>query len=67
MTTTSIPTAPAPDFQAIKQVQQATWSSGNFAAVANRIPHLVTAEADIPPLQHGWPLFGGEVGAARHR
>ena len=43
MTTVTIPTpAPAPDLQAIKGRQQATWSAGDYARVGNVI--LLTAE-----------------------
>ena len=63
MTTTSIPTATTPDFQAIKQVQQATWSSGNFSAVANRIHFAAEQLAESAELRAGWRVLDVATGS----
>src|SRR5262249_58029824 len=62
MTSTARPTAP--DLEAIKQRQQATWASGDFHAVGARI--VITAEelVDAADLRAGWRVLDVATGTA---
>src|SRR5262245_15572185 len=62
MTSTARPTAP--DLEAIKQRQQATWASGDFHAVGARI--VITAEelVDAADLRAGWRVLDVATGSA---
>src|SRR5688572_23878930 len=52
-----------PDLAAVKQRQQAAWSSGDFAVVASRI--VLTAEhlVDTADLQAGWRVLDVATGS----
>ena len=65
--------APTPDLGAVKQRQQAAWSSGDFSVVASRI--VLTAEqlCDTADLRAGWRVLdvatgsgNAAIAAARH-
>jgi SAM-dependent methyltransferase len=63
----------APDFDAIKQRQQAAWSSGDFAVVASRIVLVAEHLCDTADLQAGWRVLdvatgsgNAAIAAARH-
>ncbi len=65
--------APTPDLGAVKQRQQAAWSSGDFSVVAARI--VLTAEqlCDTADLRAGWRVLdvatgsgNAAIAAARH-
>ncbi len=65
--------APTPDLAAVKQRQQAAWSSGDFSVVASRI--VLTAEqlCDSADLRAGWRVLdvatgsgNAAIAAARH-
>jgi ubiquinone/menaquinone biosynthesis C-methylase UbiE len=60
---THAPEATKPDFEAIKQRQQQTWASGDFAVVASRI--VITAEqlCDTADLHAGWRVLDVATGS----
>jgi ubiquinone/menaquinone biosynthesis C-methylase UbiE len=71
MTTTLEP--PKPDLAAIKQRQQQTWASGDFAVVAARIVLVAEQLADSADLHAGWRVLdvatgsgNAAIAAARH-
>ena len=56
-------TATTVDFEAIKQVQQGTWASGNFSAVANRIHYAAEQLAESAQLRAGWRVLDVATGS----
>ena len=63
----------APDFEAVKQRQQAAWASGDFAVVASRIVLVAEHLCDTADLQAGWRVLdvatgsgNAAIAAARH-
>jgi SAM-dependent methyltransferase len=63
----------APDLTAVKQRQQQTWASGDFAVVAARIVLVAEQLADHADLQAGWRVLdvatgsgNAAIAAARH-
>ncbi len=63
----------APDFEAVKQRQQAAWASGDFAVVAARIVLVAEHLCDTADLQAGWRVLdvatgsgNAAIAAARH-
>ena len=63
----------APDLDAVKQRQQATWASGDFAVVAARIVLVAEHLCDTADLQAGWRVLdvatgsgNAAIAAARH-
>lgn len=60
---TTPPPGPTPDFEAIKQRQQATWATGDFSVVAARI--VLTAEqlCESADLQAGWRTLDVATGS----
>ena len=65
--------APAPDLSAVKQRQQAAWSSGDFHVVAARITLVAEHLADTADLHAGWRVLdvatgsgNAAIAAARH-
>ena len=70
--TTTLET-PNPDLGAIKQRQQQTWASGDFAAVAARIVLVAEQLCDTADLHAGWRVLdvatgsgNAAIAAARH-
>src|SRR5688500_7503667 len=59
---TSTDTA-APDFNAVKQRQQAAWASGDFAVVAARIVLVAEHLCDTADLQAGWRVLDVATGS----
>src|SRR4051812_24445813 len=55
--------APKPDFEAIKQRQQQTWASGDFAAVAARIVLVAEQLCDTADLHAGWRVLDVATGS----
>jgi SAM-dependent methyltransferase len=53
MTATTLATNPAPDFAAIKQKQQATWSSGDYAVVGTTLQIVGETLAEAIDLRAG--------------
>lgn len=65
--------APKPDFTAVKQRQQQSWASGDFAVVAARIVLVAEHLADTADLRAGWRVLdvatgsgNAAIAAARH-
>jgi ubiquinone/menaquinone biosynthesis C-methylase UbiE len=65
--------APKPDLKAIKQRQQQTWASGDFAVVAARIVLVAEHLCDTADLRAGWRVLdvatgsgNAAIAAARH-
>ena len=63
----------APDLAAVKQRQQATWASGDFAVVAARIVLVAEHLCDTADLHAGWRVLdvatgsgNAAIAAARH-
>lgn len=54
---------PGPDFAAIKQKQQATWSSGDFSVVAARIVYQAEQLCETADLQAGWRVLDVATGS----
>ncbi|MGE5194201.1 MAG: methyltransferase domain-containing protein [Deltaproteobacteria bacterium] len=54
---------PLPDFAAIKQRQQATWASGDFAVVAARIIFQAELLCETADLQAGWRVLDVATGS----
>jgi SAM-dependent methyltransferase len=54
---------PAPDFAAIKQRQQQTWASGDFAVVAARILYQAEQLCETADLQAGWRVLDVATGS----
>src|SRR5580765_5389399 len=52
----------APDLAAIKQRQQQTWSSGDFAVVATRIVLVAERLVDTADLHAGWHVLDVATG-----
>ncbi|HEY4346328.1 MAG TPA: class I SAM-dependent methyltransferase [Gaiellaceae bacterium] len=52
-----------PDFEAIKQRQQQTWASGDFAAVAARIVLVAEQLVDNADLHAGWNVLDVATGS----
>jgi len=70
---TSTVEATKPDLGAIKQRQQQTWASGDFAVVAARIVLVAERLCDTADLQAGWRVLdvatgsgNAAIAAARH-
>ena len=70
---TSTLEAPNPDLRAIKERQQQTWASGDFAAVAARIVLVAEQLCDTADLHAGWRVLdvatgsgNAAIAAARH-
>jgi ubiquinone/menaquinone biosynthesis C-methylase UbiE len=55
--------ASTPDFSAIKQRQQAAWSSGDFHMVAARIMPIAERLVDAADLQAGWRVLDVATGS----
>src|SRR3954470_12717982 len=55
--------APQPDFAAIKQRQQQTWASGDFAVVAARIALVAEQLCDSADLHAGWRVLDVATGS----
>lgn len=53
----SVTTAAAPDLGAIKARQQETWASGDYSAVAARIPIISEQLCDSADLRAGWRVL----------
>jgi ubiquinone/menaquinone biosynthesis C-methylase UbiE len=62
MTTWTID-APNPDFAAIKQRQQQTWASGDFAVVASKIVLVAEQLVDAADLHAGWRVLDVATGS----
>ena len=65
--------AAQPDLRAVKQRQQQTWASGDYAAVASRIVLVAEQLCDTADLRAGWRVLDVATGsgnaaivAARH-
>ena len=65
--------APNPDLAAVKQRQQAAWSSGDFTVVASRIVLIAEQLCDSADLRAGWRVLdvatgsgNAAIAAARH-
>src|SRR5438093_11871032 len=54
--------APQPDLRAIKQRQQQTWASGDFAVVAARIVLVAEQLCDSADLHAGWRVLDVATG-----
>src|SRR4051794_8087749 len=52
-----------PDLAAIKQRQQQTWASGDFAVVASRISLVADQLCDAADLQAGWTVLDVATGS----
>jgi ubiquinone/menaquinone biosynthesis C-methylase UbiE len=52
-----------PDLEAVKQRQQAAWSSGDFAVVASRIVLVAEQLCDTADLHAGWHLLDVATGS----
>jgi len=63
MSVTSKTAAPAPDYAAIKQRQQATWSSGDFSVVAARVLYQAEQLCETADLQAGWRVLDVATGS----
>ena len=68
----AVDTAARPDLSAVKERQQAMWSSGDFHAVASLIQPVADALCDAVDLQAGWRVLdvatgsgNGAIAAAR--
>src|SRR5689334_17707882 len=55
---TTAEATPKPDLRAVKQRQQQTWASGDFAVVAARIVPVAEQLCDTADLHAGWPAPG---------
>jgi ubiquinone/menaquinone biosynthesis C-methylase UbiE len=55
--------ASTPDFAAVKERQQAAWSSGDFHAVATRIALTADSLVDTADLQAGWRVLDVATGS----
>src|ERR1700709_861394 len=53
----------APDLQAIKARQQATWASGDFSVVASRIVIVAEQLCDTADLHAGWHVLDVATGS----
>jgi len=53
----------SPDFSAVKQRQQATWASGDFAVVAARIVYQAEQLCETADLQAGWHVLDVATGS----
>jgi len=53
----------APDFNAVKQRQQATWASGDFSVVAARIVYQAEHLCETADLQSGWRVLDVATGS----
>jgi len=53
----------SPDFAAVKERQQAAWSSGDFHAVATRIALTADSLVDTADLQAGWRVLDVATGS----
>jgi SAM-dependent methyltransferase len=62
-TPTASTTAPAPDYAAVKQKQQATWASGDFSVVAARILYQAEQLCETAELQAGWRVLDVATGS----
>ena len=52
-----------PDYTAIKTAQQATWASGDYAAVAARIQHIADSLVEAADLHAGWRVLDVATGS----
>ena len=52
----------APDFEAIKQKQQAAWSSGDYAVVGNTIPLMAELLCEALDVRSGWKVLDVAAG-----
>jgi ubiquinone/menaquinone biosynthesis C-methylase UbiE len=55
--TTTTDTTKAPDLEAIKQKQQKAWASGDYGAVAARIPIISERLVDLADVRAGWRVL----------
>src|SRR6185312_2269822 len=55
--------ATRPDLGAVKQRQQQTWSSGDFAVVASRIVLVAEQLCDTADLRAGWRVLDVATGS----
>ncbi|HEX2577557.1 MAG TPA: class I SAM-dependent methyltransferase [Aquihabitans sp.] len=62
-TSVTTTTTPTPDLQAVKQAQQQTWSSGNYAAVGARIHYVAEHLAESAELRAGWRVLDVATGS----
>lgn len=58
-----LPSHSGPDFSAVKQRQQATWSSGDFSVVAARIVYQAEQLCETADLQAGWRVLDVATGS----
>ena len=63
MSSPALETPPALDLAAIKTTQQATWASGDFAAVAATIVPVAERLADAADLHAGWSVLDVATGS----
>jgi ubiquinone/menaquinone biosynthesis C-methylase UbiE len=59
----AVDTAARPDLSAVKERQQAMWSSGDFHAVASLIQPVADALCDAVDLQAGWRVLDVATGS----
>lgn len=52
-----------PELEAIKQVQQQTWSTGDFSVVASRIQYVSEQLAESAELRAGWRVLDVATGS----
>lgn len=57
------PSASAPDYAALKQRQQATWSSGDFSVVAACVVYQAEQLCETADLQAGWRVLDVATGS----
>ena len=57
------PANPVPDYAAVKQRQQATWASGDFAVVAARIQYQAEQLCETADVQAGWRVLDVATGS----
>src|SRR5213083_1617869 len=61
--TLNAPPLPQPDLHAVKQRQQQTWASGDFAVVAARIVLVAEQLCDAADLHAGWRVLDVATGS----
>src|SRR5438094_10120277 len=60
--TLNAPPLPQPDLRAVKQRQQQTWASGDFAVVATRMVLVAEQLCDAADLHAGWRVLDVATG-----
>lgn len=63
MTSAAVTTVPAPDLEAVKRKQQATWASGDYAEVATIIVPVAEQLVDSADLHAGWRVLDVATGS----